>query len=476
MTSRSPTISVCIPTFNRARYLPAALESVLRQTLQDFEIVVYDDASADESMDVLAAIRDHRLRVFRQAENVGIAANRNSCLAVARGKYIAWLDSDDLYLPHMLATQAQVLDQHRNVAFVHAAHDVIDADGQRLPAWPQPFAEDTVEPAGAAFRELAASNYVATPTVLVRRTAYDQAGTYSPALSNFCEDWEMWLRLALCGDVAYTASPVAQCRWHPQSASAAAARAGQRTLAEFRTIRRVLMGQRTQIVDWQRCQKQARAALAAKALARSSEARLRGDRSAALQEARRALRVASWLTRSPHSRQLLAAIRRGSEFAEHKHSQALLTRLCATLAGTRFGERLLLQVLKKPEWTQELRSIARTVQRCVPRDARVAAVDKWDPTLLKLCRRQGWHFPDLASCTDGYPADSQAAIAHLSQLIERGANYLVFTSASLWWLDHYAAFRQYLDREHRRAWADSKCVVYELLESAVPTSCGELHG
>jgi hypothetical protein len=285
----------------------------------------------------------------------------------------------------------------------------------------------------------------------------------------------MWLRLSLCGDIAYTASPVAQCRWHAQSASATAARAGERTVAELRTIRRVFSSQRIQTADRLRCQRQAYAGLAVRALERSSDARLRGNRSAALREARRALRLAPWLLNSPHSWRLMSAIYRGSEFAEHKHSQALLARLCVPLAGTRLGGRLQQQVLINPRWTRELRSIARTVQRCVPRDARVAAVDKWDPTLLKLCRRRGWHFPDLTSCADGYPADSEAAIKQLDQLIERGANYLVFTSASLWWLTHYEAFGQYLVRDHRRAWADDQCAIYELLTEPNATSCGEFH-
>src|SRR2546421_6842676 len=152
MTIEQPKISVCIPTYNQGRYLGQALESVLRQTLSDFEIIVYDDASTDDTQQVVEGVRDARLRYFRQSHNVGIAGNRNSCLAVARGQYITWLDSDDVYLPEMLTVQSAVLDQHPNVGLAHSAYEVIDGEGRLLPDWPLPFACDVREQGREALR------------------------------------------------------------------------------------------------------------------------------------------------------------------------------------------------------------------------------------------------------------------------------------------------------------------------------------
>src|SRR5437870_5545962 len=90
---KCPTVSVCMPVFNRARYLAQALESVLAQTFHDFEVIVCDDASTENIQQVVAVLGDARVRYFRQPRNQGIARNRNSCLALARGRYIAWLDS-----------------------------------------------------------------------------------------------------------------------------------------------------------------------------------------------------------------------------------------------------------------------------------------------------------------------------------------------------------------------------------------------
>nr|MDQ3821484.1 glycosyltransferase family 2 protein [Acidobacteriota bacterium] len=197
-----PKISVCIPTHNQAVYLGEALNSVLTQTLQDFEIIIYDDASTDNTQEVLENFRDTRIRSFRQTRNAGIARNRNSCLEAARGEYIAWLDSDDIYHPEMLALQSSVLDRNPNIGLVHAAYEVVDHDGRKLPDWPLPFTCDMVESGREAFRELIISNYVTAPTTLVRHACHDKVGPYATDIGRSSTDWEMWLRLALVSDIA----------------------------------------------------------------------------------------------------------------------------------------------------------------------------------------------------------------------------------------------------------------------------------
>jgi glycosyltransferase involved in cell wall biosynthesis len=460
--SPPPRISVCIPTFQRATQLRTALGSVLVQTRPDFEIVVYDDASSDETPQVVASVADARVRYFRQPRNVGISANRNSCLAVARGEYLAWLDADDVYEPDMLAVQSAVLERNPTVGLVHGAHHVIGADGRRLPDWEQPFSEDTVERGADAFRELVLSNYVAAPTVMVRRACYEQLGGYADELSRSGEDWEMWLRVALRYDIAYTATPLAFYRYHGASSSAATMATDERMRLDAAAVRRVLEREHDAIEDRERVERRAHAALAIKALLHSGNMFTLGRRRDAAAAALFAFRLSSAARTTRHAPLLLASIARSDELGNYRHSKALLRRLYALVEDSFFARKIRKLAVPDPEWERTLTEIASTVRASVPRGKRIAVADKHDPTLLRLSGRRGWHFPDLRLLPSGYPEDSERAVQHLDVLRGRGADYIVFPSAAFWWLDHYDGLRRHLETDHHRVVADERCVIYEL--------------
>ncbi len=173
-------VSICIPTRNRAPQLGAALTSVLEQDVDGLEVLVHDDASADDTADVVAAFADERIRYVRHPVQVGTAANRNSCVQAARGRYLAWLDSDDERRPGSLRRQLAVFDEHPEVVLVHGGRELIDIAGRRLPDWPAPFAGDTIEPSGDAFRNLSAANELTTSTVVIRRDLHDRVGYFRP--------------------------------------------------------------------------------------------------------------------------------------------------------------------------------------------------------------------------------------------------------------------------------------------------------
>src|ERR1700744_2070777 len=105
----TPFFTVIIPVFNRANVLGDAIRSVLAQTCQDFEIVIVDDGSRDDPGAVIAAFHDPRLRFVRQ-ENQGVGTARNTAIDTARGRFIAPLDSDDVFLPHHLETMKAMLE------------------------------------------------------------------------------------------------------------------------------------------------------------------------------------------------------------------------------------------------------------------------------------------------------------------------------------------------------------------------------
>ena len=166
-------VSVCIPAHNHGQFLGEAISSALGQPVPGLEVIVCDDASTDDTAAALRAISDPRLRAVRHDRAEGVAATRNRCLAEASGRYIAWLDADDAYLPDSLAPRLAVLEQRREIGLVHTGFHVIDAAGRRLPDWPAPAAGDVTYRRPVAFRKLITSNMVTTSTVVVRRDLID---------------------------------------------------------------------------------------------------------------------------------------------------------------------------------------------------------------------------------------------------------------------------------------------------------------
>jgi len=131
MPQPRPFVSVIIPAHNREAYIATAVHSALAQTVPDLEVIVVDDGSTDRTPDILAGIDDPRLRVIRHETNYGIPAGRNTGLEAARGRYIAWLDSDDKARPRRLAAQLAALEARPDLAFVGACAVECDSSGRR---------------------------------------------------------------------------------------------------------------------------------------------------------------------------------------------------------------------------------------------------------------------------------------------------------------------------------------------------------
>jgi glycosyltransferase involved in cell wall biosynthesis len=123
-------VSVVIPAYNAERFLPAAVDSILGQSFREFELIIVDDCSTDATWDIAQryASGDARIRVYRNARNLGIAGNRNRGVSLAAGRYLAWQDADDISLPTRLEKQARFLDAHPEVAIVGAYIELFRGD------------------------------------------------------------------------------------------------------------------------------------------------------------------------------------------------------------------------------------------------------------------------------------------------------------------------------------------------------------
>jgi len=206
--SANPTVSVIVPCWNRERFIADAIRSILAQTFTDFELIVVDDGSTDGSRAVVASFADPRLRCL-PCEHRGISAAMNAGLAAARGRLIARLDSDDFWLPDMLATQVAVLEARPDVGLVYAKGECTDADWKPLSmAWGYPLRYP-----GQTFRSMVYNDSTCNITVVCRRECFERVGTYDESLQT-SEDLDMWLRVARQFDFAFTDRVLARIRLH----------------------------------------------------------------------------------------------------------------------------------------------------------------------------------------------------------------------------------------------------------------------
>jgi GT2 family glycosyltransferase len=207
-----PRTSVIIPTYNRSAYLRQAVDSVFAQRRQDFEILVVDDGSTDDTAQVVASMADPRLRYLPQA-NAGRSAARNRGLAEARGEYIAFLDDDDLYLPDKLAVQTAYLDDHPEAGLAAGGALMIAADGTCLRTW-QPWRG---QPELSLPRCLYACPLL-TCSVLLRRPWLTALDHWFDAEMDRAEDTDFWIRLLVAGcSMAWIPQVVCAYRQHTAS-------------------------------------------------------------------------------------------------------------------------------------------------------------------------------------------------------------------------------------------------------------------
>ena len=193
-----PRVSVLLPIYNGARFLGATLDSVLAQTLPDFELIAVDDGSTDKSADILAEFskRDSRIKVVRK-ENSGISETLNEGLRWARAAFVARIDSDDLMFPHRIEQQTAFLQASPEIAFCSSAVSLIDGQGNT-------FGESRLPPATKGELQEMIERRVPIsfthPAVMYRRGAVIAAGGYNKIYEP-CEDLELFSRLILRGAI-----------------------------------------------------------------------------------------------------------------------------------------------------------------------------------------------------------------------------------------------------------------------------------
>ncbi len=204
-----PKVSVCVASYNHAPYISDALDSILQQEFRDFEIIVVDDGSTDDSHAILL---DYQQRYpgllcylwHDNHVNKGISATCNVALAHARGEYVAWLGSDDWWHPDKLTEQVLFLESNPDIGMVHTAHIIVDSLGRHYPP--------TKRDPAPSWEDLLVSNHVCASSAVMRKQCLDKVGHFDENL--VYSDWDMWIRIGARQRIGYIPTPLTYYRIH----------------------------------------------------------------------------------------------------------------------------------------------------------------------------------------------------------------------------------------------------------------------
>jgi len=236
MPEERPLVSIIIPAYNVASYVRDAIDSALAQTYKNIEIVVVNDGSTDATAEVLEPYRESGKIIYIFQKNRGLSGARNTGIRVAKGEFVALLDSDDIFLPEKIEKQVGYLLAHPDydVCYCDVWHFRDDAPEKMLKLNYAYYSSDAV------FPNLLKKNFILPLSMVMRRSAIVRAGLFDETYRR-SEDWECWVRLAYRGSKFYFLPEIlGKCRIHPGSLSHGwSVKAGEKetTLRIFETLR-----------------------------------------------------------------------------------------------------------------------------------------------------------------------------------------------------------------------------------------------
>jgi glycosyltransferase involved in cell wall biosynthesis len=219
----APIVSIGIPTFNRAKFLSQAIRSVLQQTFQDFEVIVSDDQSTDDTAEVVESLADPRVHYFRTSTRLGVPRNWNACARLARGKYFGLLPDDDVYLPEFLSSMVSTLEMSEPLGFAMAGVYSVD-DLLR------PLAETCVHPTPDTFKGVDAARFqlkwlACVPVALLfTREKMCRLGLWR---EDYWDDWAFIVRMAYHYGFAFVPRLLSGNRAHAANLSKELGRQGR---------------------------------------------------------------------------------------------------------------------------------------------------------------------------------------------------------------------------------------------------------
>lgn len=212
-TKNQPLVSVIMNCLNCSKYVREAIDSVYAQTYKNWEIIFWDNASTDSSAEI-AKSYDERLRYFRGDVTVPLYAARNLAMKQAKGRYIAFLDCDDMWMPQKLEKQVKIFEGNENLGFIYTDFEILQADGKIFGGY-----DRKSQPAGRIFRNMLMHYRICIQTVMISRKAIDSLAECFDDSLEIAGDTDLFLRLAYNWDVHYLQDVTAIYRLHNENIS-----------------------------------------------------------------------------------------------------------------------------------------------------------------------------------------------------------------------------------------------------------------
>lgn len=202
-----PKVSIIIPTYNREEYISETIESLLHQTYRDFEIIVVNDGSTDNTIKKLEQFGS-KIKLINQS-NSERAVSRNNGVKNSTGEYVAFVDSDDIWFKNKLEKQTEVLDNNKDIILVYGQSYRINENSQKTKT-----AKRQKEGfSGTVFENLLFRNFIPSPTPIIRRDYFNKTYGFQTKYIPY-EDWEYWIRFSLLGKFYFLKEPLAYYRIH----------------------------------------------------------------------------------------------------------------------------------------------------------------------------------------------------------------------------------------------------------------------
>ncbi len=227
----NPLVSIIMPCYNAERYIAQSIESVLAQTYQNWELLITDDGSTDRSVDIVSRYSKHddRINVLVPDEHSGIARTRNLSISLAKGRFVAFLDSDDIWKSDKLEKQVNFMLEN-NVAFTYSSYEIIDVQGK--------LKKKIVKDAGVmSYKKYLRNTIICCGTVVVDR---EKTGHFATPIIKTSEDMSLWLSIMRRGFDAYPVpGPLHKYRITPGSASSNKIKAACDVWRVYRKIEKI---------------------------------------------------------------------------------------------------------------------------------------------------------------------------------------------------------------------------------------------